>query len=136
MAPSKMMYVISNMSVFHSFKHDKDKIYACYLSSDEEIMKIYHFESSIQHRRRITVRRGSPDLKEEVESCSPVSSQQVFSQKFPDKECTLSKKIKSEKKLLSSFVSISYCITSLCNNNRCEDVGDSEESKINEKMTC
>jgi hypothetical protein len=131
MAPSKMMYVIPNISVFHSSEFNKDKIYGYYLSSDEEMSKIYHFKSSIQCRRRITVSRESPDLNEEVEGFDSVSSQQVFSQKFPDKECTLSKKI--EKKLLSSSVSISSCVASLCNNNRCDEVGDGEESEINEE---
>jgi hypothetical protein len=50
MARSKMMYVIPNMSVFHSSEFDKNKIYACHLSSDEELAKIYHFKSFIQHR--------------------------------------------------------------------------------------
>jgi hypothetical protein len=74
-------------------------------------------------------------LKDEVESCSLVSSQQVFSQKFPNKECTLSKKIENEneKKLLSSSVSVSSCVTSLCNNNRCDKVGDDGENEINEE---
>jgi hypothetical protein len=47
MAPSKIVYVIPNMSVFHSFEFDKDKIYARHLSSDKEVAKIYHFKSSI-----------------------------------------------------------------------------------------
>jgi hypothetical protein len=131
--PSKMMYVIPNMSVFHSFEFDNNKTYACHVSSDKEVGKIYQFKSSIQRRRRMTVRQGSPYLKEEIESCSPVSSQQVFSQKFPDKEFTLSKKIENEKRLLSSSISISSCVTSLCNNNRCDEVGDDEESEINEE---
>jgi hypothetical protein len=121
------------MSAFHSFEFDKDKIYACHLSSDEEVAKIYHFKSSIQRRDRTTVRRGSPDLKDEVESCSPVSSQQVFSQRLPDKECTLSKKIENEKRLLSSSVSFSSCVTSFCDNNKCDKVGDDEENEINEE---
>jgi hypothetical protein len=133
MASSKIMYVIPNMSVFHSFEFDKDKIYARHLSSDEEVAKIYHFKSSIQRRERTNVRRGSPDLKDEVESCSPASSQQVFSQKFPNKECTLSKKIENEKRLLSSSVSVSSCVISLCNNNRCDKVSDDEENEINEE---
>jgi hypothetical protein len=133
MSPSKMVYVIPNMSVFHSFEFDKDKIYACHLSSDEEVAKIYHFKSSIQRRERTNVRRGSPDLKDEVENCNPVSSQQVFSQRLPNKERTLSKKIENEKRLLSSSVSISSCVTSLCNNNRCDKVGDDEENETNEE---
>jgi nitrogenase subunit NifH len=68
MSPSKMVYVVPNMSIFHSFEFDKDKIYACHLSSDEEVAKIYHFKYSIQRRDRTNVRRGSPDLKDEVES--------------------------------------------------------------------
>jgi hypothetical protein len=132
MSPSKMVYVIPNMSVFHSFEFDKDKIYACHLSSDEKVAKIYHFKSSIQRREKTNVCRGSLDLKDEVESCSPVSSQQVFSQKLPNKECTLSKKIKNEKRLLSSSVSFSSCVTSLCNNNRCDKVGD-DENEINKE---
>jgi hypothetical protein len=51
-----MVYVIPNMSVFHSFEFDKDKIYARHLSSDEEVAKIYHFKSSIQRRDRTNVR--------------------------------------------------------------------------------
>jgi hypothetical protein len=72
-------------------------------------------------------------LKDEVESRNPVSSQQVFSQKLPNKECTLSKKIENEKRLLSFSVSFSSCVTSLCNNNRCDKVGDSEENETNEE---
>jgi nitrogenase subunit NifH len=74
MVPSKMVCAIPNMSIFHSFEFDKDKIYARHLSSDEEVAKIYHFKSSIQRRKRTIVCRGSPDLKDEVESCSLVSS--------------------------------------------------------------
>jgi hypothetical protein len=128
MAPSKIGYVIPNMSIFHSFEFDKDKIYARHLSSDEEV----HFKSSIQRRERTNVRRESPNLKDEVESCSPVSSQQAFSQRLPNKECTLSKKIENEKRLLFS-VSFSSCVTSLCNNNRCDKVGDGEENEISEE---
>jgi hypothetical protein len=73
MSPSKMVYVVPNMSVFHSFEFDKDKIYACHLSSDEEVAKIYHFKSSIQRRERTIVRRGSPDLKDEVAVLSPLN---------------------------------------------------------------
>jgi hypothetical protein len=36
MSPSKMVYVIPNMSVFHSFEFDKDKIYARHLSIENE----------------------------------------------------------------------------------------------------
>jgi hypothetical protein len=47
----------------------------------------------------------------------------------------LSKKIKNEneKRLLSSSVSVSSCVTSLCNNNSCDKVGDDEENEINEE---
>jgi hypothetical protein len=124
------MYVVPSMSVFLSFEFDKDKIYARHLSSDEGVAKIYHFKSSIQHRERITVRRGSPDLKE-IESCSSVSSQQVFSQKFPDNECNLSKRMRMKITYYPS-VFISSCVTSLCNNNRCDEVGD-DKSEINEE---
>jgi hypothetical protein len=46
MAPSKMMYVIPNMSVFHSFEFDKDKIYACHLSSDEKTPRIRNSQNA------------------------------------------------------------------------------------------
>jgi hypothetical protein len=35
--------------------------------------------------------------------------------------------------LLSSSVSVSSCVTSLCNNNRCDKVGDDEENETNEE---
>jgi hypothetical protein len=51
---------------------------------------------------------------------------------FLTKNVLCLKKIENEKKLLSSFVSISSCVTSLCNNNRCDKVGD-DENEINEE---
>jgi hypothetical protein len=45
----------------------------------------------------------------------------------------LSEKFENEKRLLSSSVSISSCVSSLCNNNRCDKVGDDEENEIYEE---
>jgi hypothetical protein len=47
----------------------------------------------------------------------------------------LSKKIENEneKRFLSPSVSFSSCVTSFCNNNRCDKVGDDGENEINEE---